>query len=524
MCEDAGERLRWDSSIRDQVSQMAHVSTGGTARSRTLRNFGFSGACKAVAALSGLAVSVIIARSLGASDMGTYSFLLWVAGAIAALSALGLPDAVAKYVAEQKGAGNHALAAKIAHGIIWVQILAAATASLIGGGIWSALARNHLILISLALATVLPAALQQVLLALMEGAQSFHLQLIATFCGSVCQLVIVAAVAVKHGSILGFLLANLLSSIVITALILFLSRPLLTSDCDTGPNTGPPGISKRIFQFSISVYGLSLLSLIVFDKSELFVLRIFQSPAELAYYSIAFGLTARLATAGDSISYVLFPIFVTRFTQNGSEDLRKIYRQSMRYLQLLMVPIIAWSIPLAPRLVVLVYGNQYAQVGPVVQVLLATMLLTVMLTVSASAVFTLDKQGSFLRFMLAVAALNILLDLLLISHYGAVGAAFANGISQAVAVCGLIALLWRALPGSFPVLSSMKIYFAAIVSAASVFYASLVLRAGVFVSCIAVAVAVLLYCGLLGAVGEVTMSELKAFTDSVKLSVSRAEG
>jgi len=503
---------------------MAHVSTAGTARSRALRNFGFSGACKAVTAMSSLAVSVITARSLGASDMGKYSFVLWVAGTIAALSSLGLPDAVAKYVAEQKGSGNHALAAKIARRIIGVQIVAAGLASVIGAGVWSALARDHLILVFLALATVMPSALQQMLLALMEGAQSFDLQLIATFGGALFQVGIVSAIAMRHGSIQGFLLANLLASVVYTALTLSLCRPILTSHLDSVRQTEFPEISKRIFNFSISIYGLSLLSLIVFDKSELFVLRIFQSPAELAYYSIAFGLTARLATAGDSISYVLFPMFVTRFTQNGSEDLRKVYRQSMRYLQLFMVPVIVWSIPLAPRLVVFVYGREYAHVGPVVQVLLATMLLTVMVTVSASAVFTLDKQGVFLRYMLGVAALNILLDLALISRYGALGAAFANGISQAIAVCGLIALLWKILPGSFPVLASMKIYFAAFVSAALICYANLVMRAGTWVVSVSVAAAVVLYIGLLGGLGEMTIGELKVLADSVKMALFRKEG
>lgn len=500
------------------------MSTAGTAQPRVLRNFAFSGACKVVTGLSSLIVSVIIARSLGASDMGTYSFVIWVAGTIAALSSLGLPDAVAKYVAEQRGAGNHALAAKIARTIITTQILAAGAASLIGAGVWSALARHHLILVFLALATVMPAALQQMLLGLMEGAQRFHLQLIATFGGAICQVGIVAAFAILYPSIQGFLLANVLSSVAFTVFTLFLCRPMLTSHFAPGEFNVFPGISKRIFNFSISAYGLSLLSMIVFDKSELFVLRIFQTPAELAYYSIAFGLTARMAAAGDSISYVLYPMFVTRYTQNGPEDLRKVYRQSMRYLQLLMVPVFVWSIPLAPRLIVFIYGGQYRHVVPVVQVLLGTMLLTVMLTVSASAVFTLDKLSLFFRLMLVVAALNILLDFVFIPRYGALGAAIANGVSQGVAVCGLIGLLWKALPGSFPVVASMKVYLAAVVSAAFIFYADLIMRAGALVLCISVAAAVLLYLGLLGGMRAVTRSELEALRNSLMMSFSGKAG
>jgi O-antigen/teichoic acid export membrane protein len=125
--------------------------------------------------------------------------------------------------------------------------------------------------------------------------------------------------------------------------------------------------------------------------------------------------------------------------------------------------------------------------------------------------------------MLIVAALNILLDLMLISRYGALGAAFANGISQSVAVCGLIVLLWRALPRSFPILASMKIYFAAIVSAAPILYTELAMRAGALVLCISVGLAFLLYIGLLGGVGEVTGRELKMLADSLKTSLSRGE-
>jgi O-antigen/teichoic acid export membrane protein len=396
--------------------------------------------------------------------------------------------------------------------------------SVIGTGVWSLLAKHHLELVFLAIATVMPTALQQLLLALLEGAQRFDLQLMATLSGTLFQLGIVALFAVKHASVQGFLVANLLSSAVFTVFTLILCGPLLSSIHTLGQNQVVPELSRRIFNFSISIYMLSLLSMIVFDKSELFFLQIFQTPAQLAYYSIAFGLTARMATAGDSISYVLFPMFVTRYTQNGSEELRVAYRQSIHYVQLLMVPVFAWCIPIAPRFITFAYGVEYRNVAPVVQVLLGTMLITLMLTVSASAVFALEKQRSFFRSMVVVAAINLTLDAILIPRYGALGAALANGCSQAIAVCGLILLLQRLLPGSFPALASLKIYIAAAGSAASILYAELVLHAGVLVLCISVAVAVLVYVGLLGGLGVVTRSEAVALSSGLYARLSRKAG
>jgi O-antigen/teichoic acid export membrane protein len=500
------------------------MNTAEISPPRALRNFAFSGACKVVTGLSGLLVSVMTARSLGAQEMGTYSFVIWVAGAIAGFSSFGLPDAVAKFVAEHKGTGDHALAIRIARKIVVTQLLAAGVVSVVGAGVWSLLARHHLELVFLAIATVMPSALQQVLLALLEGAQRFDLQLMATLSGSLFQLGIVALFAVKYASVQGFLVANLLSSAFLALFILALCGPFLGSFHSVRGHQDFPELSKRIFNFSVSIYMLSLLSMIVFDKSELFFLKIFQTPAELAYYSIAFGLTARMATAGDSISYVLFPMFVTRYTQNGSEGLCAAYRRSVHYVQLLMVPVFVWCIPIAPRFINFAYGSEYENVAPVVQVLLGTMLITFMLTVSASAVFALEKQRSFLRSMVVVAAINLILDVVLIPRYGALGAALANGCSQAIAVCGLIFLLQRLLPGSFPVLASLKIYIAAAASAVSVLYAGLVLHAGILVLCLSVAVAALVYVALLGGLGVVTRSEAVAFGSGLYARLSRKAG
>jgi O-antigen/teichoic acid export membrane protein len=495
-----------------------------TSPSKTLNNFAYSGACKVVAALSGFAVSVVTARSLGAQEMGTYSFAIWVAGAIAALSALGLPDSVAKFVAEYKGAGKHSLAAGIARKIVTTQFVVAGLAALIGGGAWALLTRHHLIVVFLALATVLPAALQQILLALLEGALRFDLQLLATFGGALFQLGIVAAFAMGHAKIEGFLVANLVSALAITVLTLFLCRPLLESSSSAEQEQSVKKLSGRIFSFSISIYALSLLSMIVFDKSELFFLKVFRSPEELAYYSIAFGLTARLATAGDSISYVLFPMFVTRYAQHGSSALGVVYKQSIRYVQLLMVPAFVWCLPIAPRLVILAYGSEYANVASVVQVLLGTMLVTIMLTVSASVIFALEKQRLFLRSMLVVAGVNLILDVALIPRFGALGAALANGLSQVLAVCCLTWLLQKELPESFPFVASVKIYFAAAVSATPIFCTELIHKTGFVALSLSVALAAAVYIFLLGSLREINRSEVLSLRDGVIARLFRKVG
>lgn len=475
-----------------------------------------------VAAGGSFAVSVIIARSLGARDMGIYSFAVWVAAMVASLSSLGLPDAVSKYVAEHKGRGNHALAAVIARKIVGAQVMAAGVAALIAAGVWGGLERHRLGLVVLALGTVLPSALQQTLLALMEGQQRFDLQVAATIGGSMIQIAVVAMAALRWHSVGGFLAANLISAIVLLGITCFFTRPMLTFDPAAPRPAYPAGLAKKIFGFSISVYGLWLLNLVVFDKSEMLFLRIFKTPDQLAFYSIAFALTARLATAGDSVSYVLFPLFVTRLAKTGEEGLKSSYRRSVAYLQMLMVPLCLWALPLVPRIIVLAYGSQYERVVPVIQVLLVTMLFSVTMNVSTSVVYALDRQTMMVRLMIAAAALNILLDLALIPPFAAVGAAIANGLSQAAATLGLIVGLRKLLPGSFPARISLKVYFAALASSAPILSAGFYLHAGALVLTLAVVGAGLIYVVLLMATHALTQSEIDAFKGGVMTSGWRA--
>lgn len=479
-----------------------------------LYNFGFSGARMAVSALGSFLISVIIARSLGTQNMGSYSFFVWVAGTIASLSSLGLPDAISKYVAEHRGLGEDTLAAQVARHILSAQIIVSVFATLIGAIVWSLLEHHQIGSIVLAISTVLPSALQQTLFAMMEGEQRFDLQVLAALAGTVIQIAVVSIFALLLPSIQGFLFANLISSVFLLGIAYFTSRFMMES-ASSNEEAAYPHL-KRLLNFSLSVYALWLLNLIVFDKSEMLFLRILKSPQQLAYYSIAFALTARLGTAADSISYVLFPMFVTRLAQKGNAALNLSYSRSIGYVQVVMVPLCLWGISLFPRLIVFAYGKQYSGIVAVIQILLAAMMFSVTLNVSSCVALALERQRSILHYMIFVAALNVILDLLLIPRYGALGAALANGVSQATAAISITFSLQRVLPASFPIQMSLKIYLAALLSVVPILYADLIVKANILFLLLSGVLASMTYIALLGRLRVMSKQE----TDALKASIA----
>jgi O-antigen/teichoic acid export membrane protein len=137
----------------------------------------------------------------------------------------------------------------------------------------------------------------------------------------------------------------------------------------------------------------------------------------------------------------------------------------VRYVALLALPMTLGAAALSPSIVHLLYGAAYAPAAPVFAVLAAGAALVAFLASAQNLLIATEKQGLLLRWTLAVAALKVLLDLLIVPKGGAVGAAFANALSQSVAVIGMWIYITRRLAFPAPLNALFRTALAAAASA-----------------------------------------------------------
>ena len=98
----------------------------------------------------------------------------------------------------------------------------------------------------------------------------------------------------------------------------------------------------------------------------------------------------------------------------------------------------------------LLYGPKYDEAIPVIAVVAGLAVLRGAL-VPVQDLLRMSEQQSFLiRFSIVMGVVNIALDLWLIPTRGAIGAAWANGIAQALAMAGMTAFASRKLGLSVP--------------------------------------------------------------------------
>ena len=79
-------------------------------QSALLRNTAWFGLVTAIGVVSGLVMSIILARGLGPATMGDLSYIIWAERTLTALATLGYTFAVVRYTAEAfaRGEGDRA--------------------------------------------------------------------------------------------------------------------------------------------------------------------------------------------------------------------------------------------------------------------------------------------------------------------------------------------------------------------------------------------------------------------------------
>jgi len=130
------------------------------------------------------------------------------------------------------------------------------------------------------------------------------------------------------------------------------------------------------------------------------------------------------------------------------------------------VPIAVGTTVLAQRIIAVIYGPDYVNSGPVLQVLIWSMAFIFPTFVFTNLLYSINRQMTAARITAACALLNVLLNAILIPKYSGTGAAIATVATQfaALTLCGIFC----AKAGySIPITSVLALLFKIAVASAA---------------------------------------------------------
>ena len=402
------------------------------------RNTVWYGLENVIGFVSSLITSIAIARTLGPSKMGYLIYVTWLVGIASTLGSVGIPATTRKYMAEFIGGGDRAAARFIFLRTFTIQTILATGATLIAAAwVLHDSPPEYRIASLILVLSIWPAMINYVPAQANVAAEQLSANLPGSVASTATFFVITIMAIVFHWGIIGIASAMFGMRAADCLVRLFPTmRRILAWPSDKVRI--PPDLRPRMMRFAFqSILGL-LLTIIVWDRSELFLLR-HLSPdiRQIAFYSVAFNLAERL---------LIFPsVFANAsgasvFAQYGRDRSRlpAMTASSVRYLALISIPLHVIAVALAGPALLTLFGTKYTGALVVATVSPLLCLPKAFLGPIQSLFESTDRQKYFIATTVIASFVDIGVAWYFIPSLGALGACIGSGAAQFTA----IGLMW----------------------------------------------------------------------------------
>ena len=190
------------------------------------------------------------------------------------------------------------------------------------------------------------------------------------------------------------------------------------------------GVCKDLFR-DIPAFALIYSLAIVFISSDVLMLSKIKSSHEVGLYSAALKLATFFKMISDSIVIVLYPILTQTF-HNDKVMFQSISSKALQYLFIMLLPVALLMTLLASQLIQFVFGSEYLGGVVTLQTLAWAMVLSAGHSLLGNTLMAADYQNKILKIMAAATVMNICLNLVLIPRYSYNGAAAATLLSSII--------------------------------------------------------------------------------------------
>lgn len=224
------------------------------------------------------------------------------------------------------------------------------------------------------------------------------------------------------GSTLGFLATLPL------ALILFIRLPFSGNKYIISPR-----MFKDVFLFSIPI-SLTSLATFALAYADVLLIGYFLTPVEVGVYSAA-SPTSRLLLAFSSALYAVLLPSISELKDKGSAPEVRTHLRRAYFLSLGgLIPVVLLSLLFAEDIISLLFPDEgYLGAVQPFKILVVGATFLGIFTVNSAVFQGLGKPETPMKLMITAALIDVVLNVVLIPHYGLIGAAYATALSFAFA-------------------------------------------------------------------------------------------
>lgn len=207
----------------------------------------------------------------------------------------------------------------------------------------------------------------------------------------------------------------------------------------------PPFTVHKSFCFKLlrSASPFTILTIIIVVNAQLGIVLLTQLKGTLytGWYTAALKLCGIFQFIPASVAGAILPAMTKFAKENNTESLQKMFHKSIKYLLMLVLPIATGTALLSDKIILLIYGNDFVRSVFTLRILIWLIVLSFTNTIFNAAFASIEKEKHFVYIQILGVIVNISLCLILIpviQHDGVAVAAIASQLSVfALAVFGI---------------------------------------------------------------------------------------
>jgi O-antigen/teichoic acid export membrane protein len=307
------------------------------------RNSGWYGIEQAVNFISGIVTWIAIARILGPYRNAYLVWVSQVAYVASNLGGLGIAATTSKYMAEFIGMGDRGTARYIYFQTLLFQVVLAtvATAGIVVWILHDAPA-DYRIAAILVVLSIWPAMVNSISSMANMATENLATNLPASIVSTLVYFVAIMASVVMHWGVVGVGAALFLMRAV-DFIVRFLPTMKRIMSWET-THIQPAGLRSRMISFAWQSVTTMVASMIVWERSEVFLLKPLNPDVnQISYYSTAFSMADRLLLVSTIFGQATAATIFVQFGRDKSR-LPLITATTFRYLALMAVPLALCSL------------------------------------------------------------------------------------------------------------------------------------------------------------------------------------
>jgi O-antigen/teichoic acid export membrane protein len=433
--------------------------------------------------VAGFLSSIILARLLAPHDYGNLALTLSVLNVLVILSALGFEFALNKYIpvllAQKKGGAILNLVWRLA---IYKVILASLLSIMIFV-VADMLAQNifrkpelgaYIRVLSF---LVIPFSLEPIFRGLLTA---FYLQKFINLLDAGVKflyLTLSTAALLLHYGVAGVLYASILCQIVLVAMA---ARKGLAVIPEGKAGKDPVQMGK-VLRYSLYLYLFTIMNFVLGQQLDLMMIgALLPDIKQVAFYTIAYSFSyislsmfSLVLGGGITLTY-----FSELYAKKDLEGLRRSYTVMVEYVFVYIIPVGIVGAVLAPQMLFVIFGEEYA--GSTVVSLLAlyfpVMIVLKFGGVTSTFMGAMDQERKLVTSRSIFGGTNIVLNFLLIPPLGAFGALIGTGAASILGLAYESVVVHRSLGPRYPLRFLARMVGLSLVSGGAAFAVSIVME------------------------------------------------